>query len=373
MLFSTALLASLLVAVSAKKGLLAAHYPAYEVDAIIDWKVTDIGYHIAAVTAKDGLAFPAGEKGLAKFVSGAHANKKKAVLSIGGADGSQYFSSLVKTESARAKFVKQILEVVIENKLDGVNVDWRFPTVPGNPKNEIDPADSANLLKFLQDLRHSRPNDWISAAVSVNGIFGPSGTTTLTDYKPFAKVVDAFNVMAYDYVGGWTNQTGPDSPSYKCGTGRSFTTDIERFIEAGFPANKIILGVPSFDKAFTLHDSKLRTSIVYGDQQVPKKYRTRIFQNYDTYNGADYTYVKLKAQGILAGEDGLTTGKGYTRHYDHCSRTPFLFNPHTKIFITYLDARSAAYRAQRAVELRYLVFNAIDKALRTPIGGFASP
>ncbi|SGY79971.1 BQ5605_C008g05264 [Microbotryum silenes-dioicae] len=372
MLLSTTLLASLLVAVSAKKGLLAAYYPASQVDAAIDWNVTDIGYYMAAVTAKNGLAFPAGKPGLADFVLRAHAHKKKAVLSIGGPEGSQYFSSLVRTETARAKFVEQILEVGRKYNIHGVDINWQFPTVHGNLKNEIDPKDSANLLKLLKDLRRSRPKKWLSAAVSPNGIFAPSGTTTLSNYQDFAEVVDAFNVMAYHYVGAWNEWTGPDSPSHQCGTGRSVTTDIERFIKAGFVANKIMLGIPSFGKAFTLHNNTLRTSVVYGDQQVPKKYQIRIRQRYETYNGADNTFVKLKAQGILKGEDGLTAGRGYKRHYDHCSRTPFLFNPGTKSFITYLDARSASYRAQIAVQQEYLAFNAIDKALKTPIDGFAT-
>ncbi|SCV70986.1 BQ2448_3748 [Microbotryum intermedium] len=386
-LFSTSLLVSLLAAVSAKKGLLAAYFAAYDKNATIDWEVIDIGYHFGAVTSKDGIAFAENgiRNGIEKFVSDAHSKKKKAVLSIGGYEGSVYFSTLVRTKSARAKFVKQICGLIKKYGWDGVDFDWEFPNALGSPANVVDSSDSANLLKFLQELRHTLPHAWISMAVSVNGIFGPDGMT-LTDYKPFADVLNGANVMAYDYIGAWTRKTGSDSPSQRCGTGRSYITDVEGYTNAGFPPGKILLGVPSFGKSFILQKKTLHTQSVHGDQTPPIKYWSRIAQKYDNFTGSEYTYVKLKELGILEGELGVTAGKGYERHYDHCTRTPFVFNPSTKTFITYLDARSAAYRAQRSVEEKYLgvsvftsagfddfVFNAIDTALKTPIGGFPSP
>lgn len=37
--------------------------------------------------------------------------------------------------------------------------------------------------------------------------------------------------------------------------------------------------------------------------------------------------------------------KGFERHWDNCTSTPFLFNPETRVLITYDDAESAALKA----------------------------
>ena len=43
--------------------------------------------------------------------------------------------------------------------------------------------------------------------------------------------------------------------------------------------------------------------------------------------------------------DEKTGLNGFTRHWDDCTGTPFLFNPITKVFITYDDSQSIALKA----------------------------
>jgi chitinase len=41
---------------------------------------------------------------------------------------------------------------------------------------------------------------------------------------------------------------------------------------------------------------------------------------------------------------------GYTRYWDSVSKVPYLFNPETKVFISYDDQESICYKAQYANE-----------------------
>lgn len=50
-------------------------------------------------------------------------------------------------------------------------------------------------------------------------------------------------------------------------------------------------------------------------------------------------------QGGILSKDGKNGLKGYTRYWDACSSTPFLFNPAKKNLIAYDDAESIAAKA----------------------------
>ncbi|KAJ7244547.1 glycoside hydrolase superfamily [Mycena rebaudengoi] len=93
---------------------------------------------------------------LSQFVAAAQVNKIKAILSIGGCTGSQYYSRLVNTSASRTKFVNTVLGLVTTYTLDGIDFDWEYPGADPNKGlrcNERHLDDSANFLLFLQELR----------------------------------------------------------------------------------------------------------------------------------------------------------------------------------------------------------------------------
>ncbi|KAI8623375.1 glycosyl hydrolases family 18-domain-containing protein [Xylariaceae sp. FL1651] len=67
--------------------------------------------------------------------------------------------------------------------------------------------------------------------------------------------VDQFNMLAYDYAGSWDTTTGhqanlyPD-PANPLDTPFSTNAAIQVYITAGVPANKIMLGLPLYGRAF---------------------------------------------------------------------------------------------------------------------------
>ncbi len=52
----------------------------------------------------------------------------KLVLAIGGATaGTAVFQQNAATAASRARFAKNVLNLVVNNGLDGIDVDWEFP------------------------------------------------------------------------------------------------------------------------------------------------------------------------------------------------------------------------------------------------------
>lgn len=56
-------------------------------------------------------------------------------------------------------------------------------------------------------------------------------------------------------------------------------------------------------------------------------------------NSAQFLTPELPCKQLLSSD--LSKGSsGYTRSFDSCTQTPVLFNPTSKIFVTYEDAQS---------------------------------
>ncbi|GAA5905709.1 glycoside hydrolase family 18 protein [Sporobolomyces salmoneus] len=360
------------------KPLLGTYWPAYYSSEIqgpksLPWKETDLSYYFVAVTRKfsEGSSFTIGpgqdEADIKVFTSEAKKYGKKSLVSIGGWSGSIQFSNLVATEGNRERFAKDVKEFMNKYGFDGVDLDYEYPNSPGIGCNSIRDKDSANLLTFLKVLRREiGQSKLITAAVSTSPFVGPDGTP-LKDVSAFAQYFDYLNLMTYDISGSWSPTTGPLSPLRSCGADASVTSSVEAWSKSGFPLSKLNVGIPSYATSWTTESSQLSTvrnelTSPYGGSKLFQKF-TEIPKGNDEdvkpktdecgvvsnqYSGA-WKYNELVEQGMLSA-DGKRGGKGFTRYFDNCTQTPFLFNPKSRTLISYNDAQSAAAVSKFAKE-----------------------
>ncbi|KAI0322472.1 glycoside hydrolase superfamily [Amylostereum chailletii] len=187
---------------------------------------------------------------LDRLVKAAHQRGKKVKLSVGGWTGSKYFSPAVATAQSRQTFVSNILALYQQHSLDGIDIDWEYPGQAGAGNNVVDKNDSQNFLAFLQLLRSRLPAvARISAAAQTVPFVDQSGKP-ITDARAFAKVLDWVLMMNYD-VWGASSTPGPNAPlSNACHNSTQPDASAEAAIgawtSAGFPANKLVLGLPAY-------------------------------------------------------------------------------------------------------------------------------
>lgn len=122
--------------------------------------------------------------------------------------------------------------------------------------NIISEQDTPNFLSFLQELRSSPAgqNMTVSTATSIVPFTSPDGTPT-ADVSSFADALDYVTLMDYDVWGTWSPAVGPNSPiddtcaapQYQQG---SAVSAITAWTQAGFPANKIVMGVTSYGHSY---------------------------------------------------------------------------------------------------------------------------
>ncbi|CAL1277040.1 unnamed protein product [Larinioides sclopetarius] len=182
------------------------------------------------------------------------------LIAIGGwNEGSAKYSAMAADPNARATFVKSAVEFCLKYDFDGLDMDWEYPANRGGA-----PADKQNfvtLLKFnfdsyFQELKEAfEPHGLLlSAAVSA----GKNTIDTAYDIPGVSRYLDFINVMAYDLHGSWEKTTGHNAPLFER-PGESegdkiLNVDyaIKYWIKSGAPKNKVILGMGTYGRSFTL-------------------------------------------------------------------------------------------------------------------------
>ncbi|KAF4439699.1 glycosylhydrolase family 18-6 [Fusarium austroafricanum] len=184
----------------------------------------------------------------------------KKILSFGGWDFSanpatySIFREGVKSAN-RLTMASKIAAFIIDNKPDGVDIDWEYPgapDIPGIPPAEKD--EGKNYLAFLVVLKNLLRGKSVSIAA-------PSSYWYLKQYpiKDIARVVDYIVYMTYDLHGQWDTENSFSQEG--CALGNCLRSQVNltetqyslaMITKAGVPSNKVIVGVTSYGRSFKM-------------------------------------------------------------------------------------------------------------------------
>ena len=198
--------------------------------------------------------------------------KLLVMLSIGGW-GSGRFSEMAGRETNRKAFTKDCRRVCNELGLDGIDIDWEYPTQK-SAGISASPNDTENFTLLMRDLREALGKKlWLTLA-SV-------GSAQYIDFRSCQQYLNMVNVMAYDMG----NAPKHHSALYrsKIVGWLSASDAVEAHRKAGVPDEKIVLGMPFYGR---------------GKSGVYMKYRDR-----DKYTETEVWSNTSKAS-FLVDEDG---------------------------------------------------------------------
>lgn len=163
--------------------------------------------------------------------------KLKVVLSVGGW-GSGRFSEMASSDENREKFAKSCRNAVDEYGLDGIDIDWEYPTQK-SAGISASPDDTKNFTVLMRDLRKALGKKYeLSCATVASGDY--------IDFKDCIQYLDFVNVMAYDMG----NPPRHHSPLYKSELSGGMTTEqaVESHLKKGVPASKLVIGMPFYGR-----------------------------------------------------------------------------------------------------------------------------
>src|ERR1700679_219199 len=77
----------------------------------------------------------------------------KILISIGGWTWSGKFSDAVLTDTSRQRFVASAVDIVKKYDLDGIDIDWEYPSLQGLQGNVFRSEDNQNYVLLFKELR----------------------------------------------------------------------------------------------------------------------------------------------------------------------------------------------------------------------------
>lgn len=163
----------------------------------------------------------------------------KVMLSVGGW-GSGRFSEMAADDQRRLSFAQDCLKAVEEFGLDGIDIDWEYPTsdVAGISSS---PDDRENFNLLMRDLRAVLGEDRLLTLAS-------SAYAEYIDFWACEKYLDFVNIMTYDMA---------NVPYHHAALYASDNTEgccdgaVKAHVEAGVPIEKLVLGVPFYGRGGT--------------------------------------------------------------------------------------------------------------------------
>ncbi|MBS1759297.1 MAG: hypothetical protein JST23_04155 [Bacteroidetes bacterium] len=231
-------------------------------------------------------------------------NGSKIFLGIndGSGDGKTYFKNMAATQAGRTTFIKDVMNTVRNNSLDGVDMDWEYPST----SDGTDVTFTA-LIKQLSDSLHWNGKYYLSAAITAGKYAGGIRDAIRNEIFPY---VDFFNIMAYD-------DFSTSAPYRQHSDMAVAQTCLNYWLTTrSMPAAKCVLGVPCYGRpsGITQSGTVLTYTGILGQGGSPLSDSAVVtaggFTNYTIYYNGQPTIkkkamlAKQTANGIMFWETG---------------------------------------------------------------------
>jgi chitinase len=211
------------------------YFPSYrDPNAIPDIKFrmcNVVNYAFATVNTSGGITVN-GPSVLAAVVAKAKANGAKVFISVNGSTTD--FKNMASTPAGRTSCITQIMNVVRQYQLQGVDVDWEFPST-------ADGSDAlyTSLMKELSDSCHLDSKYYCTAAVTSGKYAGSFRDAIKAEVFSY---LDWFNIMAYDDFS--------TTALYKHHSDYALAVAALNYWVAtrGMPKQKAVLGIPAYGR-----------------------------------------------------------------------------------------------------------------------------
>jgi chitinase len=330
-------------------------------------KLTRINYAFASI--KNGrivTGFANDDQNLAALVALKQQNPSLTVLvSVGGWLWSGAFSSMALTNSSRDIFIASVVEFVDRHQIDGLDVDWEYPGLPGSTTH-FRPVDKQNYTLLLKKLRmrFDQLEKKLHRPLYLTIASGASPEFLAhTEMDKVQQYVDTVNLMAYDYYEPDSDSTtGHHAPLFTNPSDpKAISADnsVRDYLQAGVPAAKIVLGVPFYG-----HLWGSVPAINHGLYQPGKQVSN--------------------ARALYGASPDVMLKNGFIRYWDSTASVPWLYNPEKNAFMSYEDPQSLTLKCKYVLNHKLggvmfwdyesdttgALLNAVDAGLNKNVGAF---
>lgn len=236
----------------------------------------------------------------------------KIMVSIGGWGGCATCSDLFSSEEHRITFAKTTVALFKEYGIDGIDLDWEYPTIEGYPGHKYQQSDKNNFSALIKTLRKEMGQEYLLS-------FAAGGFTKYlehsVDWGAIMPEVDFVNLMTYDLVNGYSTETGHHTALAGYRKNQESTQNCVNWLLKNIvPSQKLVIGAAFY---------------------------ARIWENVPDINHGLYQPGKFK-QGVSFKNfpDYFSHSSGFKYYWDKKVKAPYQYNATKKLFATFDDKRS---------------------------------
>lgn len=168
----------------------------------------------------------------------------RVILSVGGWGAHTDFIVMTSDPDKRGNFVQSCVTYLARYSLDGIDIDWEYPT---------NAAEAENLVILLRELKSAlvaaNPAYILSAALPASSHYAQH--LKIQEMVPY---LDLWNIMTYDLAGPtWSEKVGYQSNLYGNNGDNelSVNSTMNWYFENKVPKERIVLGMPMYGQLFT--------------------------------------------------------------------------------------------------------------------------
>lgn len=157
------------------------------------------------------------------------------------------FSALCKSPEMRKQFAKDCSNFIINEGLDGIDIDWEFPGMSFGGNAYDTQVDVDNFTLLMKELREAigRNKLLTYAGYCMDVKETTDGGRRYIDIVAVDPYVDFVNIMTYDLDAAPSHQSAISSPQAYWDCERS----VQAYLDAGISPSKLVLGVPFYGRA----------------------------------------------------------------------------------------------------------------------------
>jgi chitinase len=230
----------------------------------------------------------------------------KILLSIGGWQGSDGFSEMAMLPELREKFAIDCRKVIDAYNLDGIDLDWEYPTI-ASPRTSASPYDKENFTLLVRAVRAAIGTKKLLTMTSLAVAKG-------VNFPEVIEYVNFVNIMSYDMgIPPYHHAT-----LYRSPISSEHTVDdaIMAHFAAGLPNYKMVLGVSFYGEGLGNAD------------------KTPDFEKIQQY--------------VLLGK--VSKLEGYQIKWDDIGKVPYLADNNGYLVFGYENPASVALKTNYAIE-----------------------
>lgn len=218
-----------------------------------------------------------------------------------GSDNNNLF---LPNKSAQNVLADSLVTLLEWRNANGINID--FEGVPSNMRADF----TSFLIDLSTKIKAANPDYQVSLCLYAND------WNNVFDIKAIDAHIDFYTLMAYDYYGGFSKSTGPNTPfKYSKQYGKGLKESVDDYRKKGVKDEKLIVGLPYYGVEWATKSPQPGTQQIDFRAHPPYK---RIKSYYLDTLGATIQFDTVSQSSFLVVKDSLL---GYRQIYFEDTRS----------------------------------------------------